>query len=533
MLHFVPESAIFFNLYELSHVKNNYMPLKMLAISCLFVLISFLWQGHVGFNISDEGYLWYGAQRVTVGEVPLRDFMAYDPGRYYWVASLMSLLNDSGIITLRISIAILEVISLFVSLYLISELKRYKNSIDYLLLTLIGCIYILWMFPVFKIFDISASIFAVYLLKNLISNTTARAFFLTGFGFGVIALFGRNHALYGVIGTFGGFLYILFDNSKNISRVKIYYWFLGLMLGYLPNILMIVIVPGYFDAVVDSILFLFEIKATNLPLPVPWPWRIVSFHEPLYVLLQSLSIGFFYLLLVLFPVIAIAVILKKFRHIKVYPVLVASILVGLPYLHVAFSRAHGARLGQVIFPVLIFFLGMLFIQKNKIRAPLILLLFCVSLSAMLPYQPLWQCYISRQCLNVNVHGDNLLVDEGTAKNILLLGDLFSKYATPNQNFLVTPYWPGAYAIKNEKSPVWGIYALFPRSNDDQLDEIKRLTKTKLNFVLIANYPLDGRNELKYENTHPLVYNYILNNFERVPISGGNMLEVYIPSVNLQ
>jgi len=506
----------------------------LFIISMTAVFIVFLFQGHVGFNISDEGYLWYGAQRVTVGEVPLRDFMAYDPGRYYWVASIMSLLNDSGIIALRISIAILEVLSLFVALSLISPLKSSKNFNDYLLLIFIVCIYVLWMFPAFKVFDISASIFSVYLLSNLISHPTPKVFFLTGLGLGVIALFGRNHGLYGVISAIGIFIYLYVDNSKNISRVKIFYWFLGVIVGYFPIILMLIMVSGYFSAVCDSILFLFEIKATNLPLPIPWPWRIDLFHQSIAALVQPLSVGLFYLLLALFPALGIAFIFfKKIRHKTLGHVFVASVLVGLPYLHVAFSRAHGARLGQAIFPILIFFLGILFVQKNKIRWPLITLLLCASLCAMLPYQPLWQCYMSRQCLNVNIHGDYLLVDQGTAGNISLLEQLFSRYGRSNQGFLVTPYWPGAYALNNDKSPVWEIYALFPKSNTDQTNEINRLSKMRLNFVLIGNYPLDGRDELKYENTHPLLYSYILNNYERVFISEDKMLEVYIPSAGLQ
>src|SRR5947208_9174343 len=60
-------------------------------------LTVFALQWRYGFLWSDEGWLWYISQRTALGQVPLRDFFRYDPGRYYWSAAFFRLTGSSGL----------------------------------------------------------------------------------------------------------------------------------------------------------------------------------------------------------------------------------------------------------------------------------------------------------------------------------------------------------------------------------------------------------------------------------------------------
>lgn len=119
------------------------------------------------------------------------------------------------------------------------------------------------------------------------------------------------------------------------------------------------------------------------------------------------------------------------------------------------------------------------------------------------------------CERISIDGDRLFVDRGAANDISLLRHLKDEYTPSGQNFFVAPLWPGAYALLDAKSPTWEIYTAWPRSNVFQREEIDRIKSSKSAFILIYDLPLDGRDELRYRNTHPLIEQYIRTNYTRV------------------
>lgn len=509
-------------------MKNSkYFYITAFGLSFALVFVLFVLQGHAGFSLWDEGFLWYGAQRVMLGDVPTRDFIAYEPGRYYWSAGIMSLLGSNGIISLRIAVAIFQVFGLFTGLLIISKtIWKQRDHIPYLLLS--GLTLVIWMFPRHKLFDASLSIFLVGILAFLIENPTARRHFIVGCCVGGIAVFGRNHGVYGAVGSLGALVWLYFERAKTPGLVKgFFYWANGVVAGFTPMLLMGLFVPGFAKAFLENTLSIFEQKATNLPLPVPWPWT-VDFAAPTGNVVQDVLVGLFFLAVLGFGPLSIGwVLYQKFRKQASSPALVAAAILALPYAQYAFSRADIGHLALGIFPLLLGLLVFFANQPTKLKWLFAVVLCAGSVWVMYAFQPGWYCFASRQCVNVEVSGSTLQVDRPIADEIALLRQLSEQYAPNGESFIAAPFWPGAYALLERQAPTWEIYALIPRSEAFEEKEIKRIKASNPAFVIILDIPLDGREELRFKNTHPLTYQYILDNFEVVPYSSNPAYQILI------
>jgi hypothetical protein len=491
--------------------------LFLLATATVFGL--FAWQGRNGFNLWDEGYLWYGVQRVLDGEVPLRDFLAYDPGRYYWAAAWMGAWHDDGIMSLRVAVAVFQLLGLFVGLQLVSKSAGPERSRAIFLLVA-ALTFAVWMFPRHKLFDISISILLVGVFTYLVYRPVPGRYFAVGLSVGLAAVFGRNHGFYAALASVLVFVWLSYRNDTGVPAGKAALaWATGALAGYSPILLMALFVPGFATAFWQSVVFIFEVQATNLPLPVPWPWRADFTLAGIQPWRQAL-VGLFFMALPIFSILSLVwIFVARRRGTAVLPIVVASAVLSIPYAHYAFSRADVGHLAQGIFPMLLGCIALLAAMKRPSRWILLLGLAAASAIVMVPLQPGVESGSGRGCVTVDVAGSALCVDQGTARDIALLKRLTERYAPHGENVLITPFWPGAYPIIGRKSVIYGNYLTFPRDPAYQQAEIARIEKAAPAFVLVNNLALDGRPDLQFSNAESEIFKYLESNMRRVDLPG--------------
>lgn len=484
-------------------------------------LMLYFFESHIGLSLKDEGFLWYGSQRVLRGEVPILDFMAYDPGRYYWSAAMMRLLGDDGIVAQRVAIYAIEAIGLFLAFHLVI---RSMPKRDWFFLVIAAVTLLIWMYPRHKLFEITTSIVLVAGLAHFLESPTAKRSLLLGAVVGLAALFGRNHGLYGAIASVGAIGWLAFrsrDYGGFFSRCV--YWGIGLCLGYLPILVGLMLSPEFASAFLDSIRSNIETGGGHLAVEVPWPWRAPFEVKAAGSATRLFIVGLFFLAIALIPLFLLLRSARRGPVQKGSPLVVASSMLAVPYMHHAYSLATVGHLAQAIFPLLIACLAFLGSQGQMTRRTGAAILCAATIAVMYPLSPIKKC---AECVQAVIGRDTLWVDKQTASSVAMLVRLAEKYAPGGQPVMVAPFWPGAYAVLNRKSPVWEIYGLIPRNGQFQRAEIRRLQKADPAFILVNHAGIMGRRNLSFPRSHRQMYRYIRKHYQRAPDLDGSRFQSY-------
>jgi len=493
-----------------SHVDIRTM-LLALALAVAAVMATFKWQGTTGLSLQDEGQLWYSSQRVMHGETPQVDFDPYyEPGRYYLAAAVMSLLHDDGIVALRIAFALVEAMAIFGALMLLASMQEER---DWPMLGLWLVILVLWMYPRHKLIDIATSIALVGALAWCLRVQAPERYLVLGAVVAVATIFGRNHGFYGGVASMIAVAYLAIRGAE--TRWVRAFALLAAGFAFVACCALVYAstVPGWLAAIRDSFLLVFDRGTTNFWLPIPWPWTVhIGGHFELETLRQLL-IGVLVVALLAVPLAGYYRAMRlPVQDIPRNAVGLAATFLAWPYAHHALSRADLGHIAQGIFPMLILLMTMFLRGRRSVRLLTISALVVVSAIVMLPAHPGVLAWGAGTWRPVLIGRDTLLVQPDVERHVVLLRALADRYAPDGEAILVTPLWPGAYSILDRRAPVWEIYALWPRSEAFQLKEIERLKTAMPRLIVVVDTPLDGREELRFSNTHPLFMRYIKDNF---------------------
>jgi hypothetical protein len=480
-----------------------------IALMCTLFFLAWAWQH--GYNINEGGFLWYGVQRVLAGEVPLRDFKSYDPTRYYWSAGLMYLMDSSGLLALRFSIGLLR----FICLVLCLRLLLKSNITDKYSLLIAAIFFSLWMERLAQ-YDIFAVILLFSALLFTLENPSPKRYFFLGIAIGFIATIGRNHGVYGIIASIGVMAYLKYVNSAINYFQCVKYWMAGILVGYLPIIGMMIFIPSFENAFINSLFFSIEAQTIDLTLPIPLS-RIFNFSAD--TKMESIAMlggSLFFILLAAAAVGGLFWIFFNAKKLKnMPPIFVVSFVTLIPYTHFAFFRADIPHLSRGIFPLLIGMITYILLKPSSIKWPAITLLLLLSIPPTLLAKPSTQCRLMG-CVGIKFsNGDLVYMDQQASQKLKFIQSLINAYSPQKRNFIVAPYGAGIYSSFFVKSPVWTNNTLFPRSESFQLDEIERIKTTAPDFILIDDISLDEVEDRRYRKIQPLVYEYIITHFVRV------------------
>ncbi len=489
--------------------SHTFDPWNVLLLAIVLLGTSFAIQGRQGINLADEGFLWYGVQQTAHGKVPLRDFQSYDPGRYYWSAAGTYLFGD-GLVALRFSETVFQVLGLWAGLLAASRVAQ-----NWALLTAVGLMLILWMFPSHKLFDSTLLLCGIWIAVRLIEDPSPARIFTAGSFVGLCVFFGRNHALYNFLAQASLLLFLHFKLRPLLSMSNLGMWIAGIMAGLVPTIAMFVGVPGFFASYVESVQSIFR-HGTNLALPVPWPWR-VSPHSAAGT--TQFLLGIFLIALPLGYLAAITVSLSmRSQTIKDHALFIACAFVGLFYLHHAFSRADFSHLAQVIHPftlAALAWLGFLGVHKSYHWAAIAVLI-AAAFFTVGRHMPIYQrITASTPWVPCDAGGSKIFVPISTNRLFTCLRKFAAENIAPQEGLLIAPFTPTLYPILGHESPLWDLVYFFPATAQQQEAMIHELAAKNVNWAIISDTPLDKREDRRFSATHELVWQYLMENFEHV------------------
>jgi hypothetical protein len=546
---------------------------RTVALAFLLAAACYLAERRLDFTIGEEGFLWYGAIQAEHGEVPLRDFYSYDPGRYYW-AALWSPVAGDGLLGLRFAAALFSALGLACGL--LAARRAVRNP---WLLAATGILLLVWMVPRNKVFEPSLALAAIWCAAALVERPSPWRHFGAGLLTGIALFFGKNHGLYLALAFLLLIALVTFrleppletrrgagplppteEDERESSGLapalrrplarrqpayrllvrRLLAWGAGLAAGASPLLVMLAAVPGFARGYFDSIRFFVEEGQTNFALPIPWPWHAATAGGAAAAGagagtvagtgagagLYGLAFGLPFLLMPLLYLAALALGWSATPdNLRQRALLVACGAVGIFYLHHALSRADFHHLAQSIHP---FLLGMVALPaalpaawRRAAAGGTAALLAALTLPTVPREHPLYRQLTAERppdrFIPCRIGGDEISMRAQKARLLASFVDSIAANVPAGEPILIAPQLPGLYAVTGKTAPVWDIYPIWPARGRLDQRMLRELQQQDVKWALVEEaFGLDGRQDLHFGRTHPETWRYLTTRFDRLP-----------------
>jgi hypothetical protein len=288
-------------------------------------------------------------------------------------------------------------------------------------------------------------------------------------------------------------------------------------------LVMMAFVPGFARSLLDSLLF-FARHGSNLPLPYPWPWKLG--YENLRWFERAGLAAAFLLPVIAYPVGLLVALRSKGEALRRRSLLIGSAFIGVFYAHHVMVRSDASHLAQSFLPALLLVFALpaaIPRARAALARPAIWgSLALVTLLATPVANPQLAVYRPGvevpQLVSYEVAGDQLRVVPGHAASLERLESVIHQRVAPEEMLFVAPFTPSLYPLLGKVSPSWWIYFLWVADTKSQEQIVGELTAQRVRWALIIDMPLDGRRELLFRNSHPLVWQYLRREFEPIPLA---------------
>jgi len=137
-----------------------------------------------------------------------------------------------------------------------------------------------------------------------------------------------------------------------------------------------------------------------------------------------------------------------------------------------------------------------------------------SIFTILPEKPFIKKNVTQRgnFVEYPIRGQKIWLPRGRVIAIRTIEKIVSERVPADEALFLAPHIPTLYYILNRDSPTWNTYFIFKASPEEQARVMASLEEHNVQWAIVGNIPLDGRDDLRFSNTYSQVWAYLKRNY---------------------